>query len=93
MRLICELCTEHGLTAIINIHDVLLAQRFAQRIVGLRLGQIVYDGSPEALSADVLTHIYGVEDWEVTSRKDDEDNQEEPTAPTSRRLLKPLTDA
>ena len=34
MRLINELCSERGLTAIINIHDVLLAQMFAQRIVG-----------------------------------------------------------
>ena len=31
-------------TAIINIHDVLLAQMFSQRIVGLALGNIVYDG-------------------------------------------------
>ena len=29
MRLINELCSERGLTAIINIHDVLLAQMFA----------------------------------------------------------------
>ena len=35
MRLINELCQERGLTAIINIHDVLLAQMFSQRIVGL----------------------------------------------------------
>ena len=35
MRLICELCEERKLAAIINIHDVLLAQMFARRIVGL----------------------------------------------------------
>jgi phosphonate transport system ATP-binding protein len=38
MRLICELCAERGLAAIINIHDVALAQMFVQRIVGLRAG-------------------------------------------------------
>ena len=43
MRLINELCSERGLTAIINIHDVLLAQMFAQRIVGLANGEVVYD--------------------------------------------------
>ena len=48
MRLINELCQERGLTAIINIHDVLLAQMFSQRIVGLALGNIVYDGSLKA---------------------------------------------
>lgn len=72
MRLICDLCTEHGLTAIVNIHDVLLAQLFAQRVVGLQQGQIVYDGAPDGLTPDVLTRIYGAEDWEATIAKDDE---------------------
>lgn len=66
MRLICELCEERQLAAIINIHDVLLAQMFARRIVGLQLGEIVYDGPPDQLTADVLTQIYGAEDWEAT---------------------------
>jgi phosphonate transport system ATP-binding protein len=66
MRLICELCAERQLAAIINIHDVLLAQMFARRVVGLQLGNIVYDGPPDQLSAEVLTQIYGAEDWEST---------------------------
>jgi phosphonate transport system ATP-binding protein len=65
MRLICELCDERQLAAIINIHDVLLAQMFARRVVGLQLGKIVYDGPPEDLTSEVLTDIYGEEDWEV----------------------------
>jgi len=63
MRLITELCEEHQLAAIINIHDVALAQMFAERIVGLREGNIVYDGHPDNLKPDVLTEIYGEEDW------------------------------
>ena len=66
MRLICELCVERNLSAIINIHDVALAQMFVQRIVGLQLGKVVYDGSPDQMSPDVLTQIYGEEDWEAT---------------------------
>ncbi|MBT5048097.1 MAG: phosphonate ABC transporter ATP-binding protein [Rhodospirillaceae bacterium] len=78
MRLICELCQERGLSAIINIHDVLLAQMFAERIVGLQLGEIVYDGPPDGLTSDVLTQIYGEEDWEATvSVVEDEDDGEE----------------
>jgi len=76
MRLICELCAERELPAIINIHDVLLAQMFAKRIVGLQLGEIVYDGAPEGLNADVLTQIYGAEDWSETIQKVDEDVEE-----------------
>jgi phosphonate transport system ATP-binding protein len=73
MRLICELCAERDLSAIINIHDVALAQMFVQRIVGLRTGEIVFDGAPDALTTEVLTQIYGEEDWEATIRKIDAD--------------------
>lgn len=59
MRLVCELCEERGLSGVINIHDVLLAQMFAQGIVGVRLGEVVYDGEPDGLTAYVLTEIYG----------------------------------
>ncbi len=74
MRLICELCAERRLSAIVNIHDVMLAQMFAERIVGLQEGRIVYDGPPDGLTADVLTRIYGEEDWEATIRKVDDDD-------------------
>ena len=77
MRLINELCSERGLTAIINIHDVLLAQMFAQRIVGLASGEVVYDGKPEGLTPEVLTQIYGEEDWTATIEKVDEEDEEE----------------
>ena len=78
MRLICELCEERQLAAIINIHDVLLAQMFARRIVGLQLGTIVYDGPPEDLNPEVLTQIYGEEDWEATIEKvKDEDENDD----------------
>lgn len=77
MRLICELCEERGLSAIINIHDVLLAQMFAERIVGLQLGEIVYDGPPDGLTSDVLTQIYGEEDWEATVSVVEDDDEED----------------
>ncbi len=77
MRLITELCRERGLAAIINIHDVALAQMFVPRIVGLRFGEIVFDGVPNALTPEKLTEIYGEEDWEATIEKvDDEEDVE-----------------
>jgi phosphonate transport system ATP-binding protein len=70
MRLMKELCAERKpLSAIINIHDVMLAQSFAERIVGLRLGEVVYDGPPAGLTAEVLTRIYGEEDWSASIRE------------------------
>src|SRR6187397_2468820 len=90
MRLIKELCAERKLSAIINIHDVMLAQMFAERIVGLQVGEIVYDGPPTGLTAEVLTKIYGEEDWSATIRSIEED-ADEPEAdnviPLETRLL------
>ncbi|MFU8899715.1 MAG: phosphonate ABC transporter ATP-binding protein [Roseinatronobacter sp.] len=63
MRLIVEICRERGLPAIINIHDVVLAQQFSDRIIGLQAGRVVFDGPPAGLTEDVLTRIYGEEDW------------------------------
>ncbi|MCD8513750.1 MAG: phosphonate ABC transporter ATP-binding protein [Nitrincola sp.] len=75
MRLIKELCIERQLAAIINIHDVQLAQLFADRIIGLRAGELVFDGLPDELDAEMLTRIYGEEDWNHSVESDD-DTQE-----------------
>ncbi|WP_120498001.1 phosphonate ABC transporter ATP-binding protein [Kiloniella sp. EL199] len=77
MRLICELCAERNLAAIINIHDVALAQMFVQRVIGLRFGEVVYDGPPDQLKPEILTEIYGEEDWEATIETVDEDEDGE----------------
>lgn len=74
MRLIRELCAERQLSAIINIHDVLLAQQFADRIIGLKAGRVVFDGHPEALDKDMLTLIYGEEDWNPQTETDDDES-------------------
>jgi len=78
MRLICDLCREQQLAAIINIHDVVLAQQFVDRVVGLRDGELVFDGDPKDLSPDILTSIYGEEDWSVV---DDDDDTNDSSAP------------
>jgi phosphonate transport system ATP-binding protein len=77
MRLLVELAHEHGTPALVNIHDVGLAQSFADRIIGLSAGQIVFDGTSQQVTAEVLTEIYGEEDWSTTIRKVEEDNEKE----------------
>lgn len=64
MRLITEMARERELAALINIHDVLLAREYVSRIIGMRKGKIVFDGSPSDLNKDTLTTIYGEEDWD-----------------------------
>jgi phosphonate transport system ATP-binding protein len=72
MRLIVELAHERGTPALVNIHDVGLAQSFADRIIGLTDGKIVFDGTSKEITAQVLTDIYGEEDWSTTIQKSHE---------------------
>lgn len=72
MRLICEICRERSLPAIINIHDVQLAKMFVDRIIGLRAGEVVFDGGPELLDEAALTQIYGSEDWNAMRKEADD---------------------
>jgi phosphonate transport system ATP-binding protein len=66
MELLRDLAAENDIPVIINIHQVQLAQRFAQRIIGMSGGLVVYDGAPDGLSPEVLQTIYGGEDWLAT---------------------------
>ncbi|MFN7103879.1 MAG: phosphonate ABC transporter ATP-binding protein [Pseudorhizobium sp.] len=84
MRLIVEISRERELPAIINIHDVLLAQAFVERIIGLRAGEVVFDGPPDALDTAALTRIYGEEDWEAMQKQASDDADEERQAAIER---------
>jgi phosphonate transport system ATP-binding protein len=63
MTLMRDLSAERGIPAIVNIHNVALARRFATRIVGLSGGAVVFDGAPGALTDTHLKQIYGGENW------------------------------
>ncbi|WP_417584963.1 phosphonate ABC transporter ATP-binding protein [Nitrincola sp.] len=90
MRLIKELCAERQLAAIINIHDVQLAQLYADRIIGLRAGELVFDGLPDQLDAEILTRIYGEEDWNTRPDAEAGESEEQPgkTATTMSSLMR-----
>jgi phosphonate transport system ATP-binding protein len=49
---------EMNITILINIHHVDLALDYAERVVGIRAGEIVYDGPVEDVTQDVLDVIY-----------------------------------
>ena len=49
---------EMNITILINIHHVDLALGYAQRVVGIRAGEIVYDGPASEVTQDILDSIY-----------------------------------
>ena len=63
MGLMRELGRREGIPVIVNMHDVELARRFADRIVGMAGGKIVFDGPPAGLTDEHLKTIYGGEGW------------------------------
>jgi len=63
MQLVKEVGREQALPVIVNMHDVELAKRFADRVIGMSGGKVVYDGAPAGLGDDVLKTIYGGESW------------------------------
>ena len=50
---------EEKITVIANMHHVDLALKYATRIVGIRAGEIVFDGLPNEVNDEVLINIYG----------------------------------
>lgn len=63
MSLLKEQGRAQGIPVIVNIHDVELAKRYADRIIGMSGGNVVYDGSAAGLDDASLKQIYGGEDW------------------------------
>jgi phosphonate transport system ATP-binding protein len=63
MQLLTDIARQRSIPVIINMHDVELAKRFADRVIGMAGGSVVFDGPPDRLSDDTLKTIYGGEDW------------------------------
>jgi phosphonate transport system ATP-binding protein len=63
MQLLREVSSANDFPVIVNIHNVELAKRFCDRIVGMTGGTVVFDGKPGAITDDHLKQIYGGEDW------------------------------
>jgi len=50
---------DFGITIIANMHHVDLALKYATRIIGIKDGQVVYDGLSKDITEDILINIYG----------------------------------
>jgi phosphonate transport system ATP-binding protein len=59
MATLRDVATRAGLTVIATLHHVDYARRYADRILGLRDGRLVFDGPPEALTDLALMDVFG----------------------------------
>ena len=63
MELLAGIGRARGIPVLINMHDVELARGFADRIIGMTGGRIIFDGPAQELTDTVLTQIYGGQGW------------------------------
>lgn len=52
---------EMHITLIVNLHQVDVALKYSDRVLGINKGRLVFDGGPGDLSAERIAEIYGTE--------------------------------
>lgn len=65
MALLRQISNDLSLPVIINIHNVHQAKEYTDRIVGLRGGRIMFDGTPDELDDAALDAIYDGQAWDA----------------------------
>jgi len=66
LRYLEQLNQEDGITVICSLHYLDLVRRYASRVVGLKDGQVVFQGFPDEITDQRFKEIYGEEAERVT---------------------------
>jgi phosphonate transport system ATP-binding protein len=67
LELIHRICREDGITAIVSLHQFEFARRFADRVIGLSNGRVVFDGSIDELDRSASQRIYTTDSPDLLS--------------------------
>lgn len=59
MQSIAQINRERGITVLVNLHSIDIARRYCHRVIGMRHGEIVFDGPVSALTDAAVAAIYG----------------------------------
>ena len=52
-----------GVSVLMNLHYLNTAKEFCDRILGIKNGQIIFNGKPEELNEDIVNEIYNNKSW------------------------------
>ena len=61
MDMIVDQAKQRGIACLVNLHQVDVAKEYSTRILGMKDGKLVFDGSPDALTDDKIDEVYGAE--------------------------------
>ena len=59
---ILKINREDGITIICNLHSLEIAKKYCDRLIGLSEGEVVFDGKPNELTADISKKLYDLDD-------------------------------
>lgn len=59
MAYLRETAQTRELTTLASLHQVNIAREFGEQFIGLKQGRVVFTGSRDELTTDVLEEIYG----------------------------------
>jgi len=72
LTLIRDAARERGATVLCSLHQVDLAREFGDRIVGMRNGKVVFDGTPAEFTDSKVSDLYHGARWEDSPTEDEE---------------------
>lgn len=78
MEQLSALNREAGMTLVVSLHHVALAQRYCDRVIALRDGALVFDGPSAALTPGFLQHLYGTTAADLLHEPGTESHASEP---------------
>jgi len=70
MQQLHDISCEKNLTCIVNLHQVDFAKKYASRIVGIKKGRVVFDGTPTELTDEIVKEIYEGKESQMTLQND-----------------------
>lgn len=72
MQQLHTISKEKKLTCIVNLHQVDYAKKYATRIIGIKRGTVVFDGSPSQLTDEITQDIYEGKESQLTLKGEGE---------------------
>lgn len=65
MDILKDITVNKNITCIVNLHQVDVALKYSDRIIGLKDGKVLFNGTPNELTEEVICEIYGVKPGEL----------------------------
>ena len=77
MKYLKKINQEDGITTIVNLHFIDMAMEYADRIIGMRAGEVVFDGPASEVSEKTFEEIYGrsIREDDLVGNVDEEDGE------------------